>query len=122
MNNAGIGRYSPAELESDEVLQSVFATNVFGPIKLTRKLLPSWKERQSGHVLTVTSVAGLIGMAFSSTYAATKFAVEGHHESLAMELIPFENIKYAAFTCNFVSFISFHLIIVLYSVSSFCKT
>jgi len=93
VNNAGIGRYGPAELETDEALQSVFATNVFGPIKLTRKLLPSWKEKESGHVLTVTSVAGLIGMAFASTYAATKFAVEGHHEALAMELIPFENVN-----------------------------
>ena len=99
---------------------------MFGPIKLTRKLLPSWKEKESGHVLTVTSVAGLIGMAFASTYAATKFAVEGHHEALAMELIPFENVKYVAFIAKFNililnSLFAFHLIIIAYSVATFCE-
>ena len=64
---------------------------------MTRKLLPHWKEKQSGHVITVTSVFGLAGMAFSTTYSSSKFAMEGYFESLALELLPFKNIKYVIF-------------------------
>ena len=73
---------------------------------MTRKLLPYWKEKQSGHVITVTSLFGIVGMAFSTTYAATKFAVEGYFESLALELLPFENIKYLIF---FNKLVTYHL-------------
>ena len=93
VNNAGIGRYVPAEFETNEIADKVYATNVFGPMKLTRKLLPHWKERQSGHVLTVSSIVGLNGMAFGSTYASSKHAIEGYFESLALEMMPFGDIK-----------------------------
>ena len=93
VNNAGVGVARPAEVESNETIERVFATNVFGPMKLIRKLLPFWKEKQSGQAITITSVAGIIGFPFSTTYAASKFAIEGYMESLAFELFKFENIK-----------------------------
>lgn len=93
VNNAGVGGGGPTEIQSNERIEQIFSTNVYGPMKLTRKLIPHWKKAQSGHVITVTSIAGLIGFPFSATYASSKFAMEGYMESLAMELYKYKGIK-----------------------------
>lgn len=92
LNNAGFGWIGAVENHASDNISNMFATNVLGPIKLTQKLLPHWKKAKSGHVITVTSTAGIMGFPFMSSYAATKFAIEGFSEALACELCDFENI------------------------------
>ena len=93
MNNAAFGWYGPTQCHKSEEIQNMFATNVFGPINIIKKMLPHWKERGSGQAITVTSIAGIMGFQFSSAYVSTKFAIEGFIESLALELLPFPNIR-----------------------------
>lgn len=64
-------------------------TNFFGPLNVTRAVLPVLRAQRSGLILTVSSTAGLIGQAFCSAYAAGKFALEGWMESLNPEVAPF---------------------------------
>ena len=94
MNNAGFGWFGVTENHPSHNMANMFATNVHGPIKLTQKLLPHWKTTKSGHMMTVTSIGGIFGFPFSSFYVATKFAMEGFTEALAIELCDFENIQY----------------------------
>ena len=72
----------------------MYATNVFGPIKLIRKLIPVWKKSGAGHAITVTSLAGIMPSPFSSVYVSTKFAMEGFTEAVQLELHGYPNIKY----------------------------
>ena len=64
-------------------------TNLFGPLDVTRAVLPVMRAQRSGTVVTITSAAGLIGQEFCSAYAASKFALEGFMESLTPEVAPF---------------------------------
>lgn len=64
-------------------------TNLFGPINVTRAVLPVMRAQRSGLVLTISSTAGLAGGEFVSAYAASKFGVEGWIESLTPEVAPF---------------------------------
>jgi len=66
----------------------MFETNVFGLIRLTKALLPQFRERRSGHIVNLSSIGGLVGLPGWSMYNATKFAVEGLSEALALELAP----------------------------------
>jgi NAD(P)-dependent dehydrogenase (short-subunit alcohol dehydrogenase family) len=77
----------------EEILPADFRaqieTNLFGPLNVTRAVLPVMRAQRSGHVVTMSSTAGLIGQEFTSAYAASKFALEGWMESLAPEVAPF---------------------------------
>jgi NAD(P)-dependent dehydrogenase (short-subunit alcohol dehydrogenase family) len=64
-------------------------TNLFGPLNVTRAVLPVMRAQRSGLVVSISSVAGFLGAEFTSAYAASKFAVEGWMESLAPEVAPF---------------------------------
>ena len=64
-------------------------TNLFGPINVTRAVLPVMRAQRSGLVVTISSVAGIVGQEFVSAYCASKFGVEGWMESLAPEVAPF---------------------------------
>jgi NAD(P)-dependent dehydrogenase (short-subunit alcohol dehydrogenase family) len=64
-------------------------TNLFGPLNVTRAVLPVMRAQRSGHVVTMSSTAGLIGQEFCTAYAASKFALEGWMESLTPEVAPF---------------------------------
>ena len=64
-------------------------TNFFGPLNVTRAVLPVMRAQRSGQVITVTSTAGLIGQEFCAAYAASKFALEGWMESLRFDLAPY---------------------------------
>lgn len=88
VNNAGYGQLGWFENTSDEQIRSQFETNVFGAMHVTRAVLPLMREKRSGHVFTVSSVAGIVAVAGSSTYSASKFAVEGWMEGLAEEVRP----------------------------------
>ena len=99
MNNAGFGWFGPTEKHDSSNMEAMFATNVFGPMKLIRKLIPVWKKSGSGQALTVSSIGGLLGFPFSSVYVSTKFAVEGFMEAVNMELANFPNIQYVFIHC-----------------------
>lgn len=88
VNNAGYGQLGWFENLSVEQIQRQFNTNVFGAMHVTRAVLPYMRKQKAGHVFTVTSVAGLIAVAGSSIYGASKFAVEGWMEGLHQELAP----------------------------------
>ena len=89
VNNAGNFYAGFFEILSDEQFRAQMETNFFGPLSVTRAVLPVMREQRSGQVITVTSTAGLVGGEFTSAYAASKFALEGWMESLAPEVAPF---------------------------------
>ena len=89
VNNAASFEAGLFEELTPEQIQRQFTVSVFGPMNVTRAVLPVMRRQRSGHVITISSVAGLAGSAYTSAYAASKFAVDGWMESLAPELEPF---------------------------------
>jgi short-subunit dehydrogenase len=89
VNNAGIGFWGPIEAASGETVQALFETNVFGPLRLLRALLPQMRERRSGAILQISSAAAQRSNALLGHYAATKAALEAHSQALRIELAPF---------------------------------
>ncbi|WP_026438941.1 oxidoreductase [Acidocella facilis] len=85
VNNAGYGYQSSAEEGEEHEIRAMFDANVFGLFALTRAVLPVMRARKSGHILNITSVAGLIGFPGSAYYAASKHAVEGFSDGLRAE-------------------------------------
>lgn len=64
-------------------------TNLFGPMNVTRAVLPVLRKQRAGHIITLSSSAGLIGQEFCVAYAASKFGVEGWMESLRYDVEPY---------------------------------
>ena len=89
VNNAGNFHAGFFEELSPAQFRDQVETLLFGPLIVTRAVLPTMRQQRSGLVLTISSTAGLVGQAFCSAYAAAKFAVEGWMESIAFELEPF---------------------------------
>ena len=88
VNNAGICLLGAVEEASAEHVKSLFETNVFGLLNVTRAVLPQMRARRHGHIMNISSVAGYSGYAGFGVYSATKFAVEGLSEALHLELAP----------------------------------
>jgi NAD(P)-dependent dehydrogenase (short-subunit alcohol dehydrogenase family) len=86
VNNAGFAVPGFAEDITDAELREQFDTNFFGSVALTRALLPQMRRQGFGHVVTVTSISGRVGFPGVSTYAASKFALEGWTETLRYEM------------------------------------
>jgi len=74
---------------SPQQIDTQLQTNLVGPMTVTRVVLPVMRRQRSGHIITISSVAGLLGQEFCSAYAAAKFGLEGWMESLAPEVAPF---------------------------------
>jgi NAD(P)-dependent dehydrogenase (short-subunit alcohol dehydrogenase family) len=72
-----------------EQIDRQLATNLIGPMNVTRAVLPVMRRQRSGHIIAISSGAGLVGFEFNSAYAASKFGLEGWMESLAPEVEPF---------------------------------
>ncbi len=72
-----------------EQIERQLATGLIGPMNVTRAVLPVMRKQRSGHIISISSGAGLSGFEFNSAYAAAKFGVEGWMESLAPEVAPF---------------------------------
>jgi NAD(P)-dependent dehydrogenase (short-subunit alcohol dehydrogenase family) len=85
VNNAGYGYQAAIEQGIDKEIRDQFDANVFGLFAMTRAVLPGMRKRRRGHVINISSVAGLVGYAGSGYYAASKHAVEGFSDSLAIE-------------------------------------
>ncbi|XP_029946393.1 retinol dehydrogenase 8 [Salarias fasciatus] len=92
VNNAGVGMIGPLECQSMAAIKELFDTNFFGLVRLVKEVLPDMKQRQSGHIVVMSSVMGIQGLLFNDVYSASKFAVEGFCESLAIQAMKF-NIK-----------------------------
>jgi NAD(P)-dependent dehydrogenase (short-subunit alcohol dehydrogenase family) len=88
VNNAGYGNVSPIEDTSLAEFRAQIETNLFGVIILTKAVLPYFRERKSGRIIQITSVAGRIGPIGRAPYAAAKWGVEGFTETLAKEVVP----------------------------------
>jgi NAD(P)-dependent dehydrogenase (short-subunit alcohol dehydrogenase family) len=87
VNNAGFG-VAPAGAEESSIDQarSIFDTNFFGIVRMTRAVVPHMRRHGSGRIINIGSVLGFLPMPYGALYAATKHAVEGYSESLDHEL------------------------------------
>jgi len=88
VNNAGYGYQSSVEEGEDAEIRAQFDANVFGLFAMTRAVLPTMRKAGSGHIINITSVAGIIGFPGSGYYSASKHAVEGWSDSLLAEVGP----------------------------------
>jgi NAD(P)-dependent dehydrogenase (short-subunit alcohol dehydrogenase family) len=88
VNNAGAAIFGVFELATEEQVNQVFDTNVFGPMRVLRAILPYFRTQRSGTIINITSQGGRITFPTCSIYHATKFSLEGLTEAIAYELIP----------------------------------
>jgi NAD(P)-dependent dehydrogenase (short-subunit alcohol dehydrogenase family) len=86
VNNAGFAVAGFAEDIKLEELRQQFETNFFGAVALTKAALPTMRRQRSGHIIMVSSIAGLHGSVTVSSYSASKHALEGWSESLRLEI------------------------------------
>ena len=86
VNNAGNFYAGFFEEISDAQFRAQLETNFFGPLNITRAVLPVMREQRSGNVVTITSTAAIVGQEFCAAYAASKFALEGWMESLHFDV------------------------------------
>ena len=90
VNNAGSFQAGFFEEMAPEAFRSQIETTLFGPVNVTRAVLPQLRAQRSGLVMTISSTAGVTSrVEFTTAYAASKFGVEGFMEALAPEVAPF---------------------------------
>src|SRR5204862_1978236 len=87
VNNAGFS-IAPAGAEESSIEQarSIFETNFFGIVRMTRAVVPHMRRQGAGHIINIGSVLGFLPAPYMALYAATKHAIEGYSESLDHEL------------------------------------
>lgn len=88
VNNAGYGSVGAVEETPDAELRAQFEVNFFGAVALTRAALPHMRARRSGAIVQISSMGGQLSYAGFGAYSATKFALEGMSEALALEVAP----------------------------------
>src|SRR5882757_46535 len=88
VNNAGFGITGAAEAFTDEQVRSQLETNLYGPIEITRAVLPYIRKQRSGYILQISSIGGRVGGAGLTMYQAAKFGLGGFSEALAKEVAP----------------------------------
>lgn len=89
VNNAGITARAYFEDFAQDKVRQIFDVNVFGTMHVTQRVLPLMREARAGRIVILSSVAGRIGAMSAAPYVASKFALEGFGESLALEMQPF---------------------------------
>ncbi len=89
VNNAGIGSFKRTDQFSREEFREIFEVNVEGTFLFTKYVLPGMMQNLGGHIINISSVAGLNGFKGGSAYAASKFAVNGFTESLREDVKEF---------------------------------
>lgn len=87
VNNAGIGISSPVEVQDMTATRLIFDTNVFGPHRMARAVLPGMRKARKGLIIQISSQLGRVIVPHSGLYSATKFALEAMSEQLAYELV-----------------------------------
>ncbi|HEU0198491.1 MAG TPA: oxidoreductase [Nevskiaceae bacterium] len=89
VNNAGYGLAGAVEELDDDQIRTQFETNVFGALRVTRAFLPHFRAQGHGHILQISSIAGIAASAGLGIYNSSKFALEGFSAALAEEVAPF---------------------------------
>jgi NAD(P)-dependent dehydrogenase (short-subunit alcohol dehydrogenase family) len=89
VNSAGASYKGYFEEMSPRQVEQQLAVNLLGPMNVTRAILPVMRHQRSGHLMAISSGAGLVGFEFSSVYAASKAGLEGWMGALAQEVAPF---------------------------------
>lgn len=89
VNNAANFYAGYFEELAPEQMERQLSVSLLGPMNVTRSVLPVMRKQRSGHIITISSTAGLIGFEFGTAYAASKFGLEGWMESLQAEVAPF---------------------------------
>ena len=89
INNAGVGYMAAVEEIAMADFKQQFETNLFGVLRVTQAVLPNMRERRSGRILMVSSVAGLVSPPTYGAYSSSKHALEGLSNALRLELHPF---------------------------------
>jgi len=99
INNGGVSQRGLAKETLLEVDRKIMEVNYFGTITLTKHLLPHFLQRGNGHIVTVSSVTGLIGSPHRTGYAASKHALHGFYNSLRAELWKDSRSIYVTLVC-----------------------
>jgi NAD(P)-dependent dehydrogenase (short-subunit alcohol dehydrogenase family) len=86
VNNAGYAELGPIELASDEAWRAQLEVNVYGLVAVTQAFAPDMRRARRGHIVNVSSIAGLLAFPFMGVYCASKFAVEALTDALRLEL------------------------------------
>jgi len=89
VNNAGVGLMAVAEELKLDDLRRLYETNIFGLLRVTQAVLPHMRERKSGRILMLSSVAGILTPPTYGAYSSSKYAVEALSNALRLELYPF---------------------------------
>jgi len=89
VNNAGYGQFGMDEELSEQEVRDQIETNLFGALWVTQAVLPYLREQGSGHIIQVTSIGGISAFANIGMYHASKWALEGISQSLALEVANF---------------------------------
>ncbi|KMW57107.1 Dehydrogenase [Candidatus Rhodobacter oscarellae] len=89
VNNAGYGGHALFEEATDASIHAMFETNVFGPMNTMRAVMPGMRKQGGGTIINVSSMAGLIPVPGNSVYTASKHALNGLSEAMALECAPF---------------------------------
>jgi short-subunit dehydrogenase len=86
VNNAGIGVYSPAHCARIPQVRHMFELNFFAPLEMTQLVVPGMRERRSGAIVNVGSIAGKVTLPWFTLYSASKYALGSLTDGLRMEL------------------------------------
>jgi NAD(P)-dependent dehydrogenase (short-subunit alcohol dehydrogenase family) len=86
VNNAGFEVEAAIEQIDDDLMRRQLETNVMGPLRTMRAVVPAWRERGSGAIVNVSSIAGRVGSPYGGAYSASKYALEAMSESLNFEV------------------------------------
>ena len=86
VNNAGVLRAGAFEDLSEQAIREVMETNFFGPLLLTRQVLPHMRKQKEGYIIMMSSLSGIAGLAGDVSYTGSKFALEGATEALRHEI------------------------------------
>ena len=86
VNNAGIAPFAAIEDTDDAMALAILSTNVMGPLRLTRAVLPQMRAQGRGRIVNVSSANGVLGLPFSGVYSASKAALESMSEALLQEV------------------------------------
>lgn len=89
VNNAASFYAGYFEEQTQQEIEKQVTTSLFGPMNVTRAVLPHMRRQRSGHIISISSTAGLVGFEFGTAYAASKFGLDGWMESLHAEVASF---------------------------------